>query len=54
MLTISVTAFVLVLITGLVAILLGVIKENAPSASSFWWFLAYWIAALSFLWAGHL
>lgn len=50
--TITVTAFVLALVAGIIAIILGITKENAPAASTFWWWIVVWIAVLSLLWPG--
>ena len=45
----SITWFVLVLILGIIAILISVVKENGPSASAFWFWCAIWCTALAFL-----
>lgn len=43
------TAFVVVLLFGLIAIIIAIVKENGPSGSGFWFFAAYWATCLALL-----
>ena len=48
MISISISWFVAVLIAGIIAIVLAAIQDGLKS-STFWFHLAFWIAALAFL-----
>ena len=52
MITISITRFWIVLILGLVAVVLALVKENPPT-STFFFYCAYWVTCLAFLWGGR-
>lgn len=47
--TITFVPFWVVLILGVIAIAIGIIKENAPSSSLFWWWASIWVTALALL-----
>jgi hypothetical protein len=43
------TAFIVVLILGIIAILVSIIKENGPGGSAFWFYAAFWATCLALL-----
>ena len=51
MITISISAFILVLIFGIVAIVAATTKEKS-CPSTFWFWLCVWVALLAWLWPG--
>lgn len=51
MITLSVSAFLVVLILGLIAIVVACTRER-PMGSPFWFWCAAWVTMLSLLWPG--
>lgn len=49
--TIHLSAFLIVLILGVAAIVIAVAREN-PMTSTFWYYTAYWAGLLAFLYPG--
>lgn len=49
MITISVTLFWIVLVLGIIAIVLAIVKEN-PLTSTFFFLTSFWVTCLANLW----
>lgn len=43
------TAFAVVLILGIIAVIGAIVKENGPSGSAFWYYTAFWVTCLAVL-----
>ncbi len=52
MITISVTLFWIVLVLGIGAIVIALVREQ-PISSTFLFYCAYWVTALALLWGGR-
>ena len=43
------SAFVVVLVLGIVALAVAIVKENGPHSSGFWYYTAFWVTCLALL-----
>jgi hypothetical protein len=43
------SAFFVVLVLGIIALIIAIVRENGPSGSGFWFYVAFWCTCLALL-----